>query len=89
LTAEPVRKVRFTKHARDKFELLRKYGFDISEACVRETIARPDRIDRRDDLLLAVKPLNREYGLRVVHKLVNDNILVITFFPVKRERFGV
>jgi hypothetical protein len=38
--------------------------------------------------LLAVKPFDDEYA-RVVYRIVNDNMLVITFYPVKRERFNV
>jgi L-ribulose-5-phosphate 3-epimerase UlaE len=89
LTAERLKRIRLTKHARDKFEFLRRYGFDISEVSVREAVASPSRVDRRDDELLALKPLDREYAIRVVYKMVNGNIVVLTFYPVKRERFNV
>ena len=46
-------------------------------------------MDKRGDLLLALKPIDREYAIRVVYKIVNDNIVVLTFYPVKRERFNV
>jgi len=49
----------------------------------------PIRVDRKDDLVLALKPLDREYAIRVVYRMVNDNIVVVTFYPVKRERFNV
>lgn len=89
MTSELSKKTRFTKHARNKFELLRKYGFDVTAAAVKETIANPSRVDARSDQLLALKPINREYALRVVYKTVNNNIVVVTFYPVKRERFNV
>ena len=38
---------------------------------------------------MVLKPLDREYALRVVYKMVNDNIVVVTFYPVKRKRFNV
>ena len=84
-----LKKIRFTKHAREKFELLRRYGFSLPEARVKETISNPVRVDRRNNQLLALKPLNQEYAIRVVYKLVNDNIVVVTFYPVKRRRFNV
>ena len=87
--AETAKKVEFTKHAYDKFGLLRKYGFDISRATVEEAVASPCLVDRRDDHVLVLKPLDREYALRVVYKMVNDNIVVVTFYPVKRKRFNV
>jgi len=82
-------KIRFTKHARDKFEFVGEYGFKISEDTVKETIINPTRLERRNDQLLALKPIDREYAIRVVYRVVNDNIVVVTFYPVKRERFRV
>ena len=89
MTSEASRKVRFTKHAKQKFTLLRRYGFDIPEASVTDAVTNPARVDPRDDQLLALKPLNREYAIRVVYRIVNDHIVVVTFYPVKRERFNV
>ena len=40
-------KVRFTKHAREKFEALKRYGFEISEEEVIRTIRDPARVDKR------------------------------------------
>ncbi len=84
-----VKKIRFTKHAKEKFELLRKYGFRLAESTVKETVSSPSRVGRRNGQLLALKPFNQEYAIRVVYKLVNDNIVVVTFYPVKRGRFNV
>lgn len=63
-----VRRIRFTKHASEKFELLKTYGFALTEAQVKSVIANPDRVDRRDDLTLAIKSLDDELGLRVVYR---------------------
>lgn len=82
-------RIRFTKHASAKFEFLKKYGFDVSEQLVKDTVARPSRLDQKDDQILVVKPLDDEYALRVVYKRMNDNIVVVTFYPVKRARFNV
>jgi len=82
-------KVRFTKHASEKLELLKRYGFAVTEKQVRDAIANPDRVDERDELALAIRVLDREYGLRVVYKTTNDNIVVVTFYPIRRERYGV
>jgi len=41
------------------------------------------------DQILAIRPLDDEYALRVAYRRINDNILVVTFYPVRRERFHV
>jgi len=89
LISERSKRIRFTRHAHHKFELLKKYGFSVSEDTVREAVTNPSRLDGRDDQLLALKPINPEYAIRVVYKIVNDNIVVVTFYPVRRERFSV
>ncbi len=68
---------------------MRKYGFNIARSLVEDTLAAPHRVDRRDDQLFALKPISQEFAIRVVYKLVNHNIVVVTFYPVKRQRFDV
>lgn len=84
-----MKKIRLTRHAKDKLVFVRKYGFNVDEATIKEAVANPSRIDRKDNQLMALKPLTREMAIRVVYKLINDNIVVITFYPVKRKRFNV
>jgi len=83
------RRIKFTRHASEKFELLKGYGFVLTERYVEDVIENPDRVDERDDLALAIKSMDEEYGLRVVYRRTNDNIVVVTFYPVRRERFNV
>lgn len=83
------RKIKFTKHASEKFEFLRRYGFLVTEEHVRDTIAHPIRVERRNGQTLVIRLLDNEYALRVVYKRTNDNIVVVTFYPVRRERFNV
>lgn len=89
MPSERPKKVSFTRHAREKFQFLKEYGFEITEASIREAILNPSRVERKDDQILALKPLDREYAVRVVYRIVKDNILVVTSYPVKRERFNV
>jgi len=83
------RRIKFTRHASEKFELLKGYGFVLTERYVEDVIENPDRVDERDDLALAIKSMDEEYDLRVVYRRTNDNIVVVTFYPVRRERFNV
>lgn len=79
----------YTKHAAEKFGLLRKFGFKISQDIVINTINTPDRVDRKGGQTFSMKFMNEEYALRVVHEERNGVILVITFYPVRRERYGL
>ncbi|KKQ03933.1 MAG: hypothetical protein US18_C0001G0008 [Parcubacteria group bacterium GW2011_GWB1_36_5] len=48
----------FTKHARDKFGILKKHKFIVSEKKVLEVLSKPDLIDySRLPLLIAQKKL--------------------------------
>ncbi len=75
MTSGRSKRIIFTRHAYQKFELLKKYGFNVSEAAVREAVVSPNLVDRRGDQLLALKPIDHEYTIRVVYKIVNDNIV--------------
>lgn len=82
-------RIKFTKHAADKFQLLTKYGFSVTEANVKDTIAKPARVEQRNNQTLATKPLDSDHALRVVYRRINDNIVVVTFYPVRRQRVNV
>ena len=81
--------VRFTKHAREKFRRLKAYGFFVNEADVIDSIHKAVRVDRRGSQYLALRPIDEKYALRVVYEERNGYLLVITFYPVRRSRYGV
>ena len=79
----------FTKHARDKFRILRKHKFIVSEEKVLETLNRPDLIDySRLPLFIAQKKFDRSHVLRVVYKKEQGNMKVITFYPGRLKNYG-
>jgi hypothetical protein len=78
-----------SRDMRERFELPKKYGFEISQATVEEAVAKPHLAERKDDQVLALKPFDPIYAVRVVYKMVNDSIVVLTFYPVKRRRLDV
>lgn len=79
------KKIRFSDHAHYKFEILREYGFEVSEAAAREAVVSPSLVDRRGDQILALKPTDRDYAVRVVYEMVNDNMVGVTFYSVRRK----
>lgn len=84
-----VSKVKFTKHAIAKFEVVKHYGFEISNKQVIETVLNPERLDKRDNQYFAIKIINSKHALRVVYEKRKGYLVVITFYPVRRERYGV
>jgi len=82
-------RVRFTKHAREKFEFVKHYGFSIDEKKVVEAIQNPSSSEQKGGQYFANKVLDATYGLRVVYERRKDYLVVITFYPVRRERYGL
>ena len=54
-----------------------------------EAIRNPDRVDERNGQRLALMALDDVYALRVVYEERNEYYLIITFYPVRRSRFGL
>ena len=81
--------IRFTRHAKAKFDLLRHYGFDLEERSVSETIRNPTHLEQRGEQCFAVRVIDERCALRVVYEKRKGYLLVITFYPVRRERYGL
>jgi len=78
----------FTKHARDKFEVLKRHKFLISKQQVVKTVEYPDLIDEsRLPLLIAQRKIDRNYVLRVVYKYEFGIIKIITFYPGRKKQY--
>ena len=84
-----VSKVKFTRHALEKFEVLNSYGFGVSEQQVVDVVLRSERLEKRDGQFFAVKVLDSKYALRVVYEKRKGFLVVVTFYPVRRERYGL
>jgi len=78
----------FTKHAEDKFSVLRKYGVLISRRKVIETVESPELVDHsRRPLVIFQSVLNKSHVLRVVCRRTIDGVLIITFYPGKKSQY--
>ena len=78
----------FTKHAIEKFKLLRRHKFNLAKAQVIETVKHPDKIDySRLPLLIAQRKIDRGHVLRVVYKQVGEEIKIITFYPGRASQY--
>ncbi|MBI3589058.1 MAG: DUF4258 domain-containing protein [Candidatus Liptonbacteria bacterium] len=78
----------FTKHAENKFEILKRHQFPISKKLVTDALENPDLIDHsRQPLLIAQKKIDRDHVLRVVFKKELGNTKVITFYPGRIKQY--
>jgi hypothetical protein len=73
----------------DKFNILQQYGFSVTKQQVLKTLSKPDRLDQKDTQLFATKVLTSTHALRVVYEKRNMHIIVITFYPVRRDRYEI
>ncbi|MDO8664412.1 MAG: DUF4258 domain-containing protein [Candidatus Liptonbacteria bacterium] len=78
----------FTKHAKDKFEILKRHKFLIAEKQVIKTVEKPDLIDKsRLPLLIAQRKIGKNHVLRVVYKQEFGTIKIITFYPARKKQY--
>jgi hypothetical protein len=61
--------------AREKFEILKRYNFEISEEEVIKAIQNPERVDKRSTQHLAIRAIDEKHALRVVYEERKDHLL--------------
>ena len=77
--------VLFTKHAQEKFDLLKRHGVIVSRDLVLLVLRAPALIDRsRHPLFIAQGNLDERHVLRIVCRRESNSIIVITFYPGRR-----
>ena len=79
--------IRFTRHAREKFSILARHNFVITEADVIETLTTPDRIEGDRYPPTAQRAISDRHVLRVVYRTEGEDTIVITFYPGRRQRY--
>lgn len=82
-------RITFTKHAIEKFDVLRNYGFEIQRKQIIQTILNPESLHERGNQFFATGAIDSKHAVRVVYEKRKDYVVVITFYPVRRERYGV
>ncbi|MCZ7574881.1 MAG: hypothetical protein M5U01_40540 [Ardenticatenaceae bacterium] len=80
--------ITYTRHARSKFELLRRHGFEVTPEQVEETILQPETvIPQVGSKFIAQRGITQQHVLRVVYREEGETRIVITFYPGRRERY--
>lgn len=80
--------IRFTPHAKMKFEILKRHNFPVLEEQVEETILMPDKVETtRKGRRIAQKRISNRHVLRVIYQERDEWIEVVTFYPGRRQRY--
>lgn len=80
--------IEYTRHARDKFEILERHDFEVTPDQVEETVLNPDRvIPQLRGKFIAQRGITARHVLRVVYQVVGETCVVITFYPGLKERY--
>lgn len=82
-------RIAYTKHAMGKFKKHQDVGIIITRRDVATTINNPEHVDRESDKpkIIASRSLNEKLILRVVYKIENDIITIVTFYPAQIGRY--
>jgi hypothetical protein len=78
----------FTKHANEKFKVLKRHKFTVLRRQILDAVKHPDSIDySRVPLLIAQKQIDKRHVLRVVYKKEIGVIKIITFYPGRTKQY--
>ncbi len=67
----------FTKYAEQKFDILNKHKVYITREDIESALEKPDITGKKPGYLFAQKD-----NLKVIYKVENGTIMIITFYPV-------
>lgn len=80
--------IHFTRHANEKFDVLKRHGVFADRELIISILKRPDEIDySRLPLFIAQGELDSEHVLRVVFKHEGEDVIVITFYPTRKSKY--
>ena len=75
--------IHFTKYATEKFDILRRHKFTLTQEEVEDVLKLPDKVEKKDKLFFAEKKMADDCLLKVVYKKEEGAVKVVTFYPVK------
>ena len=83
-----LKRVEYTRHAQDKFQILKRHGCEITPNQVEDAVLHPELvIPQSGEKFIAQKGLTERHVLRVVYREQGETRGVITFYPGLRSRY--
>ena len=78
----------FTAHATIKLQVLKRHGFKVEKEDVVDAVKYPDKVVKgRKGRFVAQKVYNEKHLIRDICAVRDENAVVVTFYPAKRERY--
>ncbi len=78
----------YTRHASEKFQVLKRHGFPVTEEQVETTLLNPEALfEQSGGRLMAQRSISDRHVLRVIYRIEGDAAIVITFYPGKKGRY--
>ncbi len=79
----------FTKHVLDKLRNLKISRIKITRKLILSTIEYPEDVNSEEDYpnLIASAKLDVDRVIRVVYRIEDSRIIIITFYPAKKGRY--
>jgi len=82
-------KIRYTRHAEQKFEVLKRQELEVKRSQVEKTLRAPEAVSPQESgRFIAQKAISERHVLRVVYREEGETKVVITFYPARRERYA-
>ena len=81
-------KIRYTKHAKEKFADLRIFGIRVTRAHIARVLVNPKYRSQDNENLIKAGDFGERHNLRVVHKRTKSDIIIITFYIYRKGRYG-
>jgi len=83
-----IKKLIYGDHAREKFTILRRHGFEVSRRQVSNTVRKPDKVeDGYKGRKVAQRGISETHVLRVVYEDSPQEIKIVTFYPGRKDRY--
>lgn len=84
-------KIIYTKHALEKFALLKRRGWKFSQKQISQTLTKPNWLGKTKlGEQAAIKSLDKDHILRVIFDTTQGGIIkVITFHPARKGRYEI
>lgn len=85
----PAMKLKFTKHALNKFKYLSDVGVDVSRQLVKDILDKPLHTDVVSDFpnKIASGRLDESHISRIVYREEGVTMVIITFYPARKGRY--
>ena len=80
--------IQYSRHASLKFGILERHGFPVTKDQVETVVRSPEGVHQQGEKkFIAQRAITDSHLLRVVYRKEADVIVIITFYPGRRERY--